>query len=116
MAKQDDYTRYTIRLPTPLYERVKDAAGEASVNSLIVQVLEEKYPAPDMDDHQKAIIEALQSGRATETRWLGRRAIVLPLGGGGYRVSTTNMAIEDFLNFIEENGPHAIPPDSPSDD
>ncbi len=46
MAKQDDYTRYTIRLPTPLYERVKAAAGEASVNSLIVQVLEEKYPAP----------------------------------------------------------------------
>lgn len=46
MAKQDDYTRYTIRLPTPLYERVKEAAGEASVNSLVVDVLAEKFPAP----------------------------------------------------------------------
>ncbi len=46
MAKQDDYTRYTIRIPTPLYERVKSAAGEKSVNAEIVATLEEKYPAP----------------------------------------------------------------------
>lgn len=46
MAKQDDYTRYTIRIPTDLYERVKAAAGEKSVNAEIVATLEEKYPAP----------------------------------------------------------------------
>lgn len=45
MAKQDDYTRYTIRIPTPLYERVKTAAGEKSVNAEIVATLEEAYPA-----------------------------------------------------------------------
>ncbi|PWE26721.1 hypothetical protein C4N9_20905 [Pararhodobacter marinus] len=61
MAKQDDYTRYTIRLPTPLYERVKEAAGEASVNSLIVQVLEERYPAPDEDfERLIALLEQAQ--------------------------------------------------------
>lgn len=49
MAKQDDYTRYTIRIPTPLYDRVKEAAGDASVNSLIVATLEEKYPEPVVD-------------------------------------------------------------------
>lgn len=49
MTRDDGYTRYTVRIPTPLYERVKVAAGEASVNSLIVQLLEEKYPAPVSD-------------------------------------------------------------------
>lgn len=39
MAKQDDYTRYTIRLPTPLYERVREAAGEKSVNAEIAERL-----------------------------------------------------------------------------
>lgn len=46
MARQDDYTRYTIRIPTDLYERVKASSGEASVNSTIVAVLEEKFPPP----------------------------------------------------------------------
>lgn len=46
MAKQDDYTRYTIRIPTPLYERVKAAAGEASVNAEIAATLERAYPEP----------------------------------------------------------------------
>lgn len=61
MAKQDDYTRYTIRLPTPLYERVKDAAGEASVNSLIVQVLEEKYPKVDILAAHRALDDMLEA-------------------------------------------------------
>lgn len=46
MAKQDEYTRYTIRVPTHLYERVKKSAGEKSVNAEIVATLEEAYPAP----------------------------------------------------------------------
>lgn len=50
MAKQDDYTRYTIRIPTPLYERVKRAAGEKSVNAEIVAILEEKHPAPVVEE------------------------------------------------------------------
>lgn len=47
MTRDDGYTRYTIRIPTPLYERVKAAAGEASVNSLVVATLEEAYPPPE---------------------------------------------------------------------
>lgn len=55
MAKQDDYTRYTIRIPTPLYERVKAAAGEKSVNAEIVATLEEKYPSPVGDQISEVI-------------------------------------------------------------
>lgn len=40
MAKQDDYTRYTIRIPTPLYEQIKAAAGEKSVNAEIIERLQ----------------------------------------------------------------------------
>ncbi|MFH5773602.1 hypothetical protein ACHFJ0_05070 [Paracoccus sp. NGMCC 1.201697] len=54
MAKQDDYTRYTIRIPTDLYERVKAAAGDKSVNAQIIEVLEEKYPAPTDFDRDLA--------------------------------------------------------------
>ena len=69
MAKQDDYTRYTIRIPTPLYERVKAAAGEASVNSLVVATLEERYPPPLTPGLSKlakavakAVMEAVKKG------------------------------------------------------
>lgn len=40
MAKQDDYARYTIRIPTELYERVRGSAGDASVNAEIIRRLE----------------------------------------------------------------------------
>lgn len=40
MAKQDDYVRYTIRIPADLYERVKIAAGEKSVNAEIIDRLD----------------------------------------------------------------------------
>lgn len=46
MTRDDGYTRYTLRIPTPLYERVKAAAGEASVNAEILATLEQKYPPP----------------------------------------------------------------------
>lgn len=39
-----------MRIPTPLYERVKAAAGEKSVNAEIVEVLEAAYPAPNPRD------------------------------------------------------------------
>lgn len=54
MSRNDGYTRYTVRIPTPLYERVKAAAGEASVNAEIVATLEEKYPAPTFDPKDAA--------------------------------------------------------------
>ncbi|HEV2518015.1 MAG TPA: hypothetical protein VGV07_22380 [Devosia sp.] len=40
MAKQDEYTRYTIRVPSKLYERLQSAAGDASVNAEIIRRLE----------------------------------------------------------------------------
>lgn len=43
MAKQDDYVRYTIRLPAPLYEKVREAAGEKSVNAEIIARLEASF-------------------------------------------------------------------------
>ena len=39
MAKQDDYVRYTVRLPAELYEKIKDKAGHSSVNSGIIDML-----------------------------------------------------------------------------
>lgn len=50
MVRDDGYTRYTVRIPTPLYERVKAAAGEKSVNAEIVEALEAAYPAPNSRD------------------------------------------------------------------
>lgn len=43
MAKQDEYVRYTIRVPAELYDRLKDAAGEKSVNAEIVARLEDSF-------------------------------------------------------------------------
>lgn len=49
MARDDGYTRYTVRIPNELYERVKDAAGEKSVNAEIVSTLEQAYPPKSID-------------------------------------------------------------------
>lgn len=49
MTRDDGYTRYTVRIPTPLYERVKYAAGEKSVNAEIVAALEKAYPPKFID-------------------------------------------------------------------
>ena len=47
MAKQDDYARYTIRIPADLYERLKEAAGEKSVNAEIIARLQGSFPSDD---------------------------------------------------------------------
>lgn len=47
MAKQDEYVRYTIRVPTSLYDLLKDAAGEKSVNAEIVDRLEGTFGSDD---------------------------------------------------------------------
>lgn len=43
MAKQADYARYTIRVPDDLYQRLKQAAGEKSVNAEIISRLEASF-------------------------------------------------------------------------
>lgn len=60
MTRDDGYTRYTMRIPTPLYERVKQEAGEASVNSLVVKILEEHFPPPDPFDDYAARVARSQ--------------------------------------------------------
>ena len=60
MKKDDGYTRYTVRIPTPLYERIKDAAGEKSVNAEIVQALEAVFPPPsDLHDELMMLFDSL---------------------------------------------------------
>lgn len=48
MAKQDDYVRYTIRVPADLYARLQEAAGAKSVNAEIVVRLEQSFQAPSV--------------------------------------------------------------------
>lgn len=36
MARQDDHVRSTVRIPAAVYQRLKDAAGERSINAEIV--------------------------------------------------------------------------------
>lgn len=49
MAKQDDYVRYTIRVPADLYERVRAAAGDKSVNAEIIARLEASFAKPQKE-------------------------------------------------------------------
>lgn len=46
MAKQQDYVRYTIRLPAELYGRIQAAAGEKSVNAEIAERLARSFAPP----------------------------------------------------------------------
>lgn len=46
MSRDDGYTRYTMRIPTDLYDRIKEAAGEKSVNAEVLGVLAREYPPP----------------------------------------------------------------------
>ena len=68
MTRDDGYTRYTVRIPTPLYERVKAASGQKSVNAEIVATLEEKYPEPTLDQQlaslEKAFVDGLEYYRS----------------------------------------------------
>lgn len=50
MAKQDNFVRYTIRVPADLYMRLQDAAGLKSVNAEIVERL-----AASFDQKRKGI-------------------------------------------------------------
>jgi hypothetical protein len=91
MAKQDDYVRYTVRIPSDLYERVKSASGEASVNSLIVELLLEKFPEPSVNADlvlqlmQHIAEEANTSMRATMIADLNQ---MLAVNGATFRAKT----------------------------
>lgn len=52
MAKQDDYVRYTIRVPSTVYDAVKEAAGDKSVNAEIIERL--KLSQVPMETHVPA--------------------------------------------------------------
>lgn len=43
MAKQDDYVRYTIRVPSELYFKIQESAGEKSINAEIVSRLAHSF-------------------------------------------------------------------------
>lgn len=47
MARQDDFVRYTIRVPAPLYEQLQASAGAKSVNAEIVRRLERSFELDD---------------------------------------------------------------------
>jgi len=64
MAKQDDYVRYTIRVPASLYQRVQAAAGDRSVNAEIIARLECSFDAssdPQSAASLQARIDALEA-------------------------------------------------------
>ena len=71
MAGHDGYTRYTLRIPDALYERVKSAAGEKSVNAEIVELLDRNYPEPravsrDLIPYLEAAIAGMKSSQTEE--------------------------------------------------
>lgn len=69
MAKQDDYVRYTIRVPAALYARIQFVADNSgrSINAEIMGALEEKYPPiehdPDVSGFFAAYMQALSELR-----------------------------------------------------
>lgn len=106
MAKQDDYTRYTMRIPTPLYERVKAAAGEKSVNAEIVSVLEREYPEPravsrELIPYIEAAIAGMKSAQTEEDLIENDRklqaVLFALLGGSPFEELFTDEEIEPFL-------------------
>ncbi len=48
MAKQDDWARITLRIPTELHQRLTSAAGVKSLNAEIVSRLEESLDRDEM--------------------------------------------------------------------
>lgn len=68
MAKQDDYVRYTIRVPANLYDRVQAAAegGGRSVNAEVVQRLESSFETglavPAGEEWHSAVKESIKEG------------------------------------------------------
>ncbi|MEO1027522.1 MAG: hypothetical protein AAFX02_00555 [Pseudomonadota bacterium] len=58
MTERDEYTRYTIRIPTELYDRLQDASGHKSLNAEITLRLEASF-ADDKGTELEAVAEAI---------------------------------------------------------
>jgi hypothetical protein len=65
MAKQDDWTRITLRLPRDLHSRITAAVGAASLNATIVTSLEERFPV-SADERLRALLEEYDQAMATD--------------------------------------------------
>ncbi|MAN78381.1 MAG: hypothetical protein CML24_14640 [Rhizobiales bacterium] len=82
MAKQDDYARYTIRVPQDLYARLQRAAGEKSINAEITERLEQSFYWPQSQLEQSIklrIDQARPNQRASrDIRLLQRLAELYP--------------------------------------
>lgn len=80
MAKQDDYARYTIRVPADLYSRIGTAAGPKSINAEIIARLEASFVVGDhaLDTQIAQLIEAHVEQRVQQRL----RAIASQIAGG----------------------------------
>ena len=58
MTDKDEFTRYTIRIPTVLYDRLQETSGHKSLNAEITQRLEASF-AENRDTELEAIAEAI---------------------------------------------------------
>jgi hypothetical protein len=76
MAKQDDYARYTIRVPADLYQRLQEAAGEASINAEIIRRLELSFQLDQQLPLADKALDSLETGLA-EQRELHKMARAL---------------------------------------
>jgi len=60
MARQDDYSRITLRLPPELHEKVRKAAGERSLNAEIITRLERTFEEDDTVAGHEVRLEDLE--------------------------------------------------------
>lgn len=82
MAKQDEFVRYTVRLPRELYERIQAAAGNASVNAEVIKRLEAAFAHENetqaaLKDHEERI-DALERMAIRLQNELGRDIYFAP--------------------------------------
>lgn len=66
MAKQDDYVRYTIRVPSDLYGKLQEAAGEKSINAEINERLWLTFRRQYLDLSDEGLVAVLRSASALE--------------------------------------------------
>jgi len=73
MAKQDDYMRYTIRVPQELYDHMQTAANNSgrSINAEIIARLEDSLNKPRKRPDFTVILEALPPGSDPQEVSLG---------------------------------------------
>ena len=70
MAKQDEWKRITLRIPPDLHERLTAAAESASLNAVIIDALDEKYPNPqvNLNEYSERLSEEFYSIEDTSER------------------------------------------------